>query len=99
MDQTPAQRILQADPEEMKDIPVSQLHAALMQHFEDDVKTFGEVMALLKSIDNKLTPIADTYASMTLAGKWAMGGLVTVSMVVGIMYTVWQFLSPIIKRT
>lgn len=38
-----------------------------------------------QEILNLLRPIADTYRTATTLGKWAMGGLVFISVVIGLL--------------
>lgn len=56
---------------------------------------FDALAATLRSIDAKLTPIADTYATVTSLGKWGMATLVSLSLVVGIIYALYEILTTI----
>lgn len=52
---------------------------------------------MLKNIETTLGPISDTYTTVSRLGTWGMASLVAVSMIVGILYTAWQFLSAFRK--
>ena len=54
-------------------------------HVQEDADNFKAIREALERIDNKLTPIADSYMAATTMCKWIMGFLVFVSIIVGII--------------
>ena len=54
-------------------------------HVQEDADNFKAIRETLDRIDGKLTPIADSYMAATTMGKWIMGFLVFVSIIVGII--------------
>lgn len=93
------------------DTPIGIIQSALLQHFKDDDVQFNALHDLLidishkldpnhedyinKGIEATLKPISDTYLTVSTMGKWSMAALVSLSMIVGILYTAWQFLSAV----
>ena len=67
----------------------------LFDHFEEDKAAFKEVHRLLKSIDAKLEPIARTYDTASTLRGWVMGGLLFVSVTVGVIWGVIQIITKL----
>ena len=44
-----------------------------------------EIMEAIKAINNKLSPISDTYRTVNTLGKWLMAVLVFLSILVGVI--------------
>ena len=69
-------------------------HSSILEmfkaHEERDSERFEEINNTLKEIRDNLKPITDVYTSVSLLGKWAMGGIVFVSIIVGIVVAVVQ---------
>jgi len=79
--------------------PIEILQSAMMQHFEDDKEfaaktheSMEDFYKLLKSIDEKLKPISETYSTVSSLGKWSMALLVALSLIAGIVYAVFEIL-------
>lgn len=48
-----------------------------------------DIQQTLKSMDEKLKPISETYLTVTTLGKWVTAGMVFISLVIGIIVG-WQ---------
>lgn len=66
---------------------------SLQKTVEDHGSTLAEIKGILAKMDEKLTPIADTYLVTRTLGKWTMGILVFISLVVGIVIEARHFLN------
>ena len=54
-------------------------------HVQEDADNFKAIREALERIDNKLTPMAETYGAASRMGKWVMGLLVFISIIVAIL--------------
>lgn len=92
MELTPREKLELISPSGVAGTPLEIMHSALIQHFKDDEENFNKLHDLLVEISAKLTPISDTYTTVSRMGKWGMAGLVAMSMMVGMIYTMVQIL-------
>lgn len=66
---------------------------SLRKMVDDHRKILDSIQKTLESMDSKLEPIADTYRTARTVGKWVMGLLVFVSVVIGILVEIKKFFS------
>lgn len=57
----------------------------LLKHTEKDAEQFGAIHEVLKRLEEKLDPMAESYAAYMKMGKWGMAGLIAVSVIIGIL--------------
>lgn len=65
----------------------------LKAHAAHDADALAGIMKALDAIDKKLEPISDTYTTVGSLGKWTMGLLVAISIVVGIVWGIIQIIT------
>lgn len=85
---TPLEKLELISPEAVDETPIEIIRSAMVQHLQEDATSSEEMHKLLKSIDDKLTPISETYTTVSRLGKWGMAALVALSLLSGIIYAV-----------
>lgn len=60
------------------------------QKQSDDIQL---ILDKLSKLEDTLKPIAETYQTVTRLGKWAMAGLVLVSVIIGILLGIKNLLT------
>jgi hypothetical protein len=61
-------------------------------HEARDVERFADIHNTLEEIRDTLKPISEAFTSVSMLGKWGMGILVAVSVIVGISISIFSAL-------
>ena len=73
-------------------------HASMIEMFKAhearDNERFEEINSTLKDIRDGLKPITDIFTSVSLLGKWGMGLIVFISIIVGIVVAIVGLFKP-----
>jgi len=73
-------------------------HASIVEMFKAhenrDNERFEEINATLKEVRDAIKPISDVYTSVSLLGKWGMGLMIFISILVGIVVALATLFKP-----